>query len=173
MNFKNISIVASVASVFAMTLIAIPFAAKADIFNSNSNSSSQIIAQTQPLKRDKKAYFEKFAQELGLTDAQKSDLARIRNNTRTEIDRILTPEQRQQRQQRQATSQNRQGRRNGGFKALNLTEDQKANIRRVMQASKSDMEAVLTPEQKQKFEQLRQDKRNIRQQRQQSNGVNR
>jgi periplasmic protein CpxP/Spy len=162
MNPKNLSIVASL---FAFSLTVIPFAAKADVFTSHS----QIVAQSQPAKKDQKANFEKFAQELGLTDSQKSDFARIRTNTRTKIDAILTPEQRQQ---RQAASQNRQEGRNRGFKALNLSETQKTDIKQIMQASKAEMEALLTPEQKQKFEQLRQTRRDRRQQRQQSNGTN-
>ncbi len=164
MNSKNLSIVAGL---FAFSLTAIPFAAQADVFTSNLNS--QIVAQAQPGKKYKKANFEKFAQELGLTDAQKSDLARIRKETRSKIDGILTTEQLQQ---RQANSQNRQEGRNRGFKA-NLTDAQKADIKKIMQSSRADMEAVLTPEQKQKFEQLRQNRRDRRQERrQQSNNTN-
>ncbi|PAX51182.1 P pilus assembly/Cpx signaling pathway, periplasmic inhibitor/zinc-resistance associated protein [Brunnivagina elsteri] len=141
MNSRNLSIVASI---FAFSLTAIPFAAKADVFTSHSNldSNSQIVAQAQPEKKDRKANFEKFAQELGLTDDQKTKIAEIRANTRTEVDKILTPEQRQERQQRkaerQANPQNRQeGRRNRGFKA-NLTDAQKAEIKKIMQSSKGD-----------------------------------
>ncbi len=172
MNSKNLSIVAGL---FAFSLTAIPFAAKADIFTSYSNSqaNSQIVAQATSVKQGKKANFEKFAQELGLTDSQKARLAEIRNNTRTEIDKILTPEQRQQRQQRQANSQNRQEGRNRGSKA-NLTDAQKADIKKIMQSSRADMEAVLTPEQKVKFDQLRSERRDRKQERrQQSNNTNR
>jgi periplasmic protein CpxP/Spy len=170
MNSKNLSIVAGL---FAFSLTAIPFAAKADIFTSYSNSqaNSQIVAQAQPEKKDRKANFEKFAQELGLSDSQKSRITEIRNNTRTEIDKILTPEQRQERQQRQANSQNRQEGRNRGFKA-NLTDAQKADIKKIMQSSRVDMEAVLTPEQKEKFEQLRQNRRDRKQERRQQNNTN-
>jgi periplasmic protein CpxP/Spy len=169
MNSKNLSIVAGL---FAFSLTAIPFAAKADIFTSYSNS--QIVAQAQSGKKDRKANFEKFAQELGLSDKQKSDLAAIRKETRIKVDGILTSEQRQQRQQRQANPQNRQeGRINRGFKA-NLTDAQKADIKEIMQSSRADMEAVLTPEQKAKFEQLRSERRDRKQERrQQFNNKNR
>jgi periplasmic protein CpxP/Spy len=162
MNFKNLSIVASL---FAFSLTAIPFAAKADVFAPNSHS--QVVAQAQHVKKDRKANFERFTQELGLTDSQQSRLAEIRNNTRTKVDAILTPEQ------RQANLQKRQeGRKNREFRA-SLSDDQKTQIRQIMQSSKAEMEAVLTPEQKQKFEQLRQNRRDRHQQRQQSNGTNR
>ncbi|BAZ39959.1 hypothetical protein NIES4101_59160 [Calothrix sp. NIES-4101] len=157
MNTKNLSIVAGL---FAFSLSAIPFAANANVFTSRSDS--QIFAQAQPVKKNKKAYFEKFAQELGLTDSQKSQLAQIRQNTKAEIDKVLTPEQRQQ---RQAASQNREGRRNRKAQ-LNLSDAQKAQIKQIMQSSKAQMDEVLTPEQKQKLEQLRQNRGNRRQQRQ-------
>ena len=164
MNSRNLSIVASI---FAFSLTAIPFAAKADVFTSHSNldSNSQIVAQAQPGKKDRKANFEKFAQELGLSDSQKTRIAEIRANTRTEVDKILTPEQRQE---RQANPQNRQEGRNRGFKA-SLSDAQKAEIKKIMQSSRADMEAVLTPEQKAKFEQLRQNRKERRQERRQPN----
>ncbi|MEA5569842.1 P pilus assembly/Cpx signaling pathway, periplasmic inhibitor/zinc-resistance associated protein [Calothrix sp. UHCC 0171] len=159
MKTKNLSIVAGL---FAFSLSAIPFAANANVFNFRSRSDSQTVAQAQPVKKNKKAYSEKFAQELGLTDSQKSQLAQIRQNTKAEIDKVLTPEQRQQ---RQAAYQNREGRRNGKAK-LNLSDAQKAQIKQIMQSSKAQMDSVLTPEQKQKLEQLRQNRGNRRQQRQ-------
>jgi periplasmic protein CpxP/Spy len=140
------------AGIVALSLAAIPFAVNANTLT----SQSQVVAQAVEGKPNRG----KFAQELGLTDTQKADLSEIRKNTRAEILKVLTPEQRTQ---WEAAKQNRQARR-GGFKALNLSEDQKAQIKKIRQDSKADMEAVFTPEQKQKIEQMRQNRRSGRQQ---------
>ncbi|MBF2067630.1 MAG: P pilus assembly/Cpx signaling pathway, periplasmic inhibitor/zinc-resistance associated protein [Calothrix sp. C42_A2020_038] len=149
MKLRNLSILAGI---FTLSLTAIPFAVTA----SPLTSQSQIVAQAQPRKANRG----KFAQELGLTDAQKTRLAEIRQTTKTQIEQVLTPEQRAQ---WQAAKQNRQARR-GGFQSLNLTDDQKAQINRIRESSKTQMEAVFTPEQKQKMEQMRQGWRQRRQQ---------
>jgi periplasmic protein CpxP/Spy len=142
-----------IAGIVFLSVATNTFAANAQSFS----SQSQIIAQAQPAK---KARFEKFAQELGLTDEQQSQLTAIREKQRSEIDKILTPEQRQL---RQTAMQNRQGRR-AKFQALNLSDSQKNEIKKIMASSKQDMEAILTPEQKQKFEQIRSSRRERRQQ---------
>lgn len=140
------------AGIVALSITAIPFVAKANTLT----SQSQIVAQTTDAKPNRG----KFAQELGLTDTQKAQLTKIRQDTRAAIENVLTPEQRTQ---WQAAKQNRQARR-GGFKALNLSEDQRAQIKKIKETSKTQMEAVFTAEQKQKIQQMRQNGRERRQQ---------
>lgn len=110
---------------------------------------------------------------IDLSQRQRDQMARIRQDTQDRIQRILTPSQRQQlqslrqnRQQGATRAQGQRGRR-GIFSSLNLSDDQKRQLRDVMQDSKSRMEAVLTPQQR---EQMERNTQNRRARRQQSNG---
>ncbi len=87
--------------------------------------------------------------KLNLTAEQKSKLEQLRANTRTQIDTVFTPEQRQQAKLRQ---EQRQGM-GGKWKELNLTADQKAKLKEIRQSSKVQFEAILTPEQQQQAKQ--------------------
>ncbi len=122
---------------------------------------------------------------LNLTPEQQAQLKQIRESTRSQIDAVLTPEQKAQLQQMHANRQMKPGRGNGQangqgwgdrpnggkpglginhdadfqrgpFAALNLTADQRTRIQAIMQSSKQQMDAVLTPEQKAKLQQMRQ-----------------
>ncbi len=84
---------------------------------------------------------------LNLSADQKSRMKAIRETTRTQVDGVLTAEQRTQLQ-----AQKGQGR-GKGWKSLNLSADQKAKIKTIMEASRRDREAILTPAQ---LEQMRQ-----------------
>jgi Spy/CpxP family protein refolding chaperone len=99
-----------------------------------------------------------------LSAEQQAQMEQIRNETRTQIEAVLTPEQRQQ---WQAAMQNGQ-RRRGAMAALNLSEAQRSEIRQIMQSSKDRVTAVLTPEQRQQIEQRMQQWRQQRQQRNQT-----
>ncbi len=68
-----------------------------------------------------------------MTDAQKAQLSEICNNTRAEIEKVLTPKQRTQ---WETAKQNPQARRSG-FKALNLSSDQRAQIKKIRETSKA------------------------------------
>ncbi|MCU0570806.1 MAG: hypothetical protein MUF49_30085 [Oculatellaceae cyanobacterium Prado106] len=120
---------------------------------------------------------------LNLTEEQQTELQEIREDTRSQIDEVLTDEQRaqiqSQRESRQASrgdrgqrGENRQrggrGDRRAPFESLNLTEEQRAQIEEIRQASQEEMDAVLTDEQRQQVEQHRQDHQQ-RQQLRQSN----
>ncbi|WP_026733662.1 Spy/CpxP family protein refolding chaperone [Fischerella sp. PCC 9605] len=140
-----------IAGAAALSLTAIPFAVKAE----TTSSSSLILAQTTETPVREKGPF----QRLGLTDAQKNQMEEIRRNTRAEIDRILTPEQRQQ---LETARQNRQGKRQV-WRNLNLTEEQRTQMQQIMQSKRSQMEAVLTPEQKQQLQEFRDNMRSRRQ----------
>ncbi len=148
MKLKKLSLIAGAV---ALSLTAVPFAVQAQ-----TTSSPFLVAQVPQGKGS--------FQNLGLTDTQKAQIAEIRRNTKAKMDAVLTPQQREQlanaKKDRQA---NRQDRRN--FKAsLNLTEDQKAQMRQIMESQKSQIDAVLTPEQRQKLQEMRANKPSRRQQ---------
>ena len=103
---------------------------------------------------------------LNLSADQKAQLKQIRESTRSQIDAILTPAQKDQlaaaKQQRQ---QGQQGQKpHGARAALNLTADQKAKIKAIRQDAKQKMDAVLTAEQRQQLDQQRQQHQQNRQQ---------
>jgi periplasmic protein CpxP/Spy len=87
--------------------------------------------------------------KLNLTAEQKTKLEQLRANTRTQMDTVFTPEQRQQAKLRQD-----QRRAMGDkWQSLNLTADQKAKLKEIRQSSKAQFEAILTPEQQQQAKQ--------------------
>jgi periplasmic protein CpxP/Spy len=135
--------------------IALSFAATPLIVNAQANPNAPSPGEaSQPFKK---------MEGLNLTQEQKDKMKEIRENTRTQIQGILTAEQQQQ---FQAAMQSGQRQRRGQvFASLNLTEEQKTKIREVMQTSKQNMRAVLTPEQQQQLEQFRNNKRSRWQQR--------
>jgi periplasmic protein CpxP/Spy len=158
MQLQKLSLIAGA---FALSLTAMPFAVKAETI-----SSSPIqIAQT-PTQAPRKG--EGKFNRLGLTDAQKAQMAEIRRETKAQMEAILTP---QQREQLQTARQNRQGKRQV-WRNLNLTDAQRNQMRQIMQTQKSKMEAILTSEQRQRLEEFRQNRQNMRSRRQQMNNSN-
>jgi Spy/CpxP family protein refolding chaperone len=164
MKFKSLSLIASAV---ALTLTTTSFAVKAQ----TSSASPLLLAQAkeQSPRQGKKGAWS----ELGLTEAQQTRLRQIQQNTRTQIEGVLTQEQKDQlrtaaearRAQRQAGQPGqRQGRGGKGFAGLNLTEDQKSRIQAIKESSKQQMDAVLTPEQRTKLQQIRQSWQQRRQQ---------
>ncbi|MBW4622126.1 MAG: hypothetical protein KME17_22580 [Cyanosarcina radialis HA8281-LM2] len=107
---------------------------------------------------------------LNLTPDQQTRIQQIRQNTRTQIENILTAEQKAQLQRERENRGNSPAeggrkKRGWGFESLNLTAQQRAQIDAVKQSSKAQIEAVLTPQQRLQLEQRKQQ----RQQRQQGN----
>ncbi len=96
-----------------------------------------------------------FAQELGLSDAQKAQLKQIHESTRQQIDAVFTAEQKAQLQQARQQHQKPN---------LNLSDDQKAQIKAIRENAKSQMDAILTDQQKQQLQQLRQQRQQNHQQ---------
>jgi periplasmic protein CpxP/Spy len=92
----------------------------------------------------------KVWKELNLTDAQKQQLKTIRENSRQQIQSVLTEEQ-----LAKLASADRSGDRKEVMKSLNLTDTQKQQMRDIRKKSQEQMSAILTPEQRSKFEQLR------------------
>jgi Spy/CpxP family protein refolding chaperone len=84
-----------------------------------------------------------------LTQQQESQLAQIRRQIRTEIENILSTEQRNQ---FKATWQQGEGLRSA-IAAMNLTPEQKTQLREVFQSTRSRFANTLTPEQRQRLRQ--------------------
>lgn len=99
-------------------------------------------------------------ERLGLTEEQKAKMTEIRSNTRSQIEAVLTPAQKEQLQTAMQSGQKRRE----TMAALNLTPEQQNQMRQIRESAKSQFEAVLTPEQRQQLEQLHQNKRMNRQQ---------
>ncbi|HYX14083.1 MAG TPA: P pilus assembly/Cpx signaling pathway, periplasmic inhibitor/zinc-resistance associated protein [Nostoc sp.] len=161
MKLKALSLLAGA---IALTLTATSFAVNAQ----TASPSPVLLAQTP--QKEKGPW-----KELGLTDAQKTQIQAIKRDSRTKMEAVFTPEQKakleaakQARQaQRQAGQDQRQpGQRQGkrGYADLNLTEAQKTQIRQIRESEKQQIQAVLTPEQRQKIEQFRQNAPSRRQQ---------
>lgn len=170
MQLKSLSLLAG-AIALTFTAAATPFVVQAQ-----STSSSQFqIAQAQ-----RKGPWS----ALGLTQEQQARIRQIQSNARTQMEAVFTPEQKAKleaaRQQRQARRAQRQagetpqppqaGERRGKKMAdLNLTDDQKARLRAIREDSQKQMEAVLTPEQRTKLQELKASRRQRWQQRRQQN----
>lgn len=126
---------------------------------------------------------ERMAQKLNLSDSQKTQLKELRKATKAKIKAVLTPEQQakleaakaERKQQWQEYRKNGgtrpQGRRKGKrmlFKQLNITEEQRAEMKRIRQEAKAARDNILTADQKAQLEQLKQQRRAQRQQRRNS-----
>jgi len=160
MKLKALSLVAGA---IALTLTATSFAVEAQ----TASPSPVLLAQTP--QQPKGPW-----QELGVTDAQKTQIQAIRQTNRAKMEAVFTPEQKTKleaakqarRTQRQAgQEQAGQRSRKDKFADLNLTEAQKAQIRQIRESEKQQIQAVLTPEQQQKLAQFRESMKQRRQQR--------
>ncbi|MBK1988648.1 Spy/CpxP family protein refolding chaperone [Sphaerospermopsis aphanizomenoides BCCUSP55] len=157
MKSKTLSLIAAA---FALTLTATPFVAQAQQ-TSSSDQPGQELSEKGSWKN------------LGLTDAQKAEMQKIRRNSLTQMYKILTPEQKEQLKatMQERRNQGSQGEGKGkwkkdGFASLNLTEAQKNQMRSIKESSKQQIKAILTPAQRQKLQQMQQ---NVKSRRQQGN----
>jgi Spy/CpxP family protein refolding chaperone len=159
MNRKTLSFLAAA---FALTLTTTPFVAQAQ--------------PTSPKRQPRKEFAQKSPwQKLGLTDEQKAKMQEIRRNARAEMEKVLTAEQkeqlkaamqerRNQRSQGEGRMEGRgKGKKNNPFAALNLTEAQKTRMREIKESSKKQMEAVLTPAQREQLKQMQENWKSRRQ----------
>ncbi|MBO3463781.1 Spy/CpxP family protein refolding chaperone [Aetokthonos hydrillicola Thurmond2011] len=141
MKIKTLSLIAGV---FALTLTAAPFAAKA---NTTLNAPLQLAQATSPHH-----HRGRFFEQLGLSDAQKAQIKQIHQQTREQSKQVITPDQEQA---FKTAMQNRQGFK-AARQAMNLTEDQKSQLKQIWQSSREQINAVLTPDQQTKLQELRQ-----------------
>ena len=155
----KIKLMPMLAGAIVFGAIATPFA-----LNAQANPSAQpLLAQAQQ-------HQSKWSQ-LNLTEQQQQQMRQIREETRTQMQSILTPEQQQK---LQAAMQNGQGRNNQAWREVmaSLTDEQKAKKRELMQQQKSRFEGILSAQQKQQMEQMRQECQQKRQQQQQQQQAN-
>ena len=176
----KLKLIPVLAGAIALTLAAVPLASQIVQAQSNTGTPSQNAPRMKGMKGMR------GMNALNLTAEQKAQMQQIRQETKAQIEQVLTAEQRQQleaakaqwqaaRAERQAAraqgqpkperqAQTGQAReRKGPFANLNLSAEQKTRIQEIKQASRQRMEAVLTAEQRQKLNELKQ----ARQQRQQ------
>jgi periplasmic protein CpxP/Spy len=99
-------------------------------------------------------------ERLNLTQEQRTQIQAIKQETRSQIEGILTPEQRQQAQT--AWNNNGGDKPKNGLRNLNLSDEQRTQVREIMRSSKEKMEGVLTDEQKEQLRQMKQDGRSRR-----------
>ncbi|MEA5616305.1 P pilus assembly/Cpx signaling pathway, periplasmic inhibitor/zinc-resistance associated protein [Cronbergia sp. UHCC 0137] len=139
MKFKTLSLMAGA---IALTLTATPFAVQAQ---TNFSAPIQIAQGKNNLDK------------LELTDAQKTQIQEIQRNTKAEIEKILTSEQKAKlkAEKRKARRQRRKG--GDVFASLNLTETQKTQISQIKESAKQQINAVLTPAQREQMEELKEE----------------
>lgn len=122
-----------------------------------------LIAQTPPnQQRQLPPVRDSKYKGVELTEQQKAQMQTIREQTSSQIQAVLTPEQRQQFQAAMGSGQKRRS----AFADMNLSDQQKSQIREIMRSAKSQAEAVLTPQQRQQLQTIREQKRQQRQNRQ-------
>lgn len=139
----------------ALSLVAIPFAAKAQ----THTHAPLLLAQEQ-----KGPMHNGPMERLGLTDAQKSQIQEIHRKTRAEMEKVFTPEQLQTLKAARQNRQNGDNRRNV-MSSLNLTQNQKDQLRQIRESEKTQIDGILTPEQRQQMQQFRDNMRARYQQR--------
>ncbi|MCC5615105.1 P pilus assembly/Cpx signaling pathway, periplasmic inhibitor/zinc-resistance associated protein [Nostoc sp. CHAB 5836] len=162
MKLKALSLVAGAFTKCAPCALALTLTATSFAVNAQTASPSPVLlAQTPQKERGP-------WKDLGLTDAQKNQIQAIRRDSRTKFEAVLTPEQKTKleaiKQARQAQRQAGERLGKGGFADLNLTEAQKTQIRQIRESEKQQIQAVFTPEQRQKLDQFRQNAPSRRQQ---------
>ncbi len=102
-------------------------------------------------------------QGIQLSKPQRDKIEAIRTNARQQIEKIFTEQQRRQVKAGLEAGQSPQQ----VFSSVKFTPDQQKKIREVMQSSQAQIEAQLTPAQKQQLEQIRKQmvQRSLQQQR--------
>lgn len=143
MKLKSLSLLAGA---IALTVTAMPFAVQAQMTPSSSLQMAQMMGGR---RRGMKGAWER----LNLTDAQKAQMQTIRSNTRDKIAAVLTPEQKAKVED--AKQGGLEQMKKKVWADLNLTEQQKTQIRQIRESSKEQMLQVLTPEQRQQLEEMR------------------
>jgi len=113
-----------------------------------------VTAQAQPTQQQPGQAQKGVYKGIELTEQQKAQMKTIRQNTRTQIEGILTPDQRAQYQAAIGSGQKRRS----AYADMNLSQQQQSQIREIMQSSKTQMEAVLTSAQRQQLQTIREQK---------------
>ena len=92
-------------------------------------------------------------EQLNLTEEQSAQIESIKDDSRAEVQAVLTEEQR-------AALGDVEGReRWQAWRSLDLTDDQQEQIRAIKESSREEVQAVLTDEQRAQFQEMRQGRR--------------
>lgn len=86
-------------------------------------------------------------EQLNLTEAQSDQIESIRTETRSQMEAVLTPEQ------RETLAASDSPRR--GFRSLDLSDEQRSQIRDLKEGSREQINAILTEEQRQQLGEMR------------------
>jgi periplasmic protein CpxP/Spy len=138
MKLKKLSLIAAA---FALSLTATSSPVKAE----TTKASPLVVAQGQQ---------QAPGPRIQLSDAQKTEMEKIRLDTRSRIEKIFTAQQKKQLQAAIKAGQPPQQ----AFGSLKFTPEQQTRLRDIMQSSQQKVEAILTPEQKQQLVQMRQNR---------------
>lgn len=93
--------------------------------------------------------------ELDLSEAQQSQIDAIRANTRSEVEAVLTAEQRST----LAATLGEDGNFRHALREVDLSEDQRTEIRSIMEGTRDEIGEVLTDDQKEQLQQAMQNRR--------------
>lgn len=119
----------------------------------------------QPTEQNRMSHHRNF---LNLTSEQQTQMQQIHENERSQIENILTAEQKAQLEtarENQGTPRRGENRGMPGqrFASLNLTDEQRSQIESIRSTAREQMDAMLTSEQRQQMEQHRQQHQERRQ----------
>jgi periplasmic protein CpxP/Spy len=150
----KIKLMPLLANVVAVSVLAVPFAAKASTINHGQPLLAQGgQGQTQGNTRKHRGAWAK----LNLSETQKQQMRDLHKETREKIQAVFTDEQKAK--LKAAREQGRQGQNRQSRKdmmaSLNLTEEQKATLKSIRQEQKAKMDSILSKEQKAQLEQMR------------------
>lgn len=110
-----------------------------------------IAVVTTPLAVKAEPNYQGKRAAIELTQQQRTQMEQIYRNTRSQMEAILTPEQKQR---FQAALEQRQGT-GVAIAAMNLSPEQQTQLRNIMQSARTQKDAILTSQQKQQLQEWR------------------
>ena len=155
----NIKLMPILTGAVVLAAAATPFVEKAV----TATPMQPLLAQATKQERERR-----FS-NLNLTQEQREQIKKIHEETRQKIEAVLTPQQRERYtaalQSRRSEMQNGnrglnsssrgQGRPQNVLATLNLSKDQRSQIREIMESSRSQMNTILTDSQREQLQQNR------------------
>ncbi len=138
MNFKGLIAAIAVTCATATALTVQPVLAQ------SGTQSGSAPAATSPAQHQHRGNQPK----LNLTAEQKTQIEKIRAESRAKIAEVLTKEQKDQ-----LAAAKKQGNKRDAMRSLNLSDSQKTRMRAIEAETKQRINAILTPEQRQQMQQ--------------------
>ncbi|MEL6229158.1 MAG: Spy/CpxP family protein refolding chaperone [Cyanobacteria bacterium J06627_3] len=130
-------------------------AAAEDVFTAEQQAQLQAMAAERGERQKNRR--EELAEELNLTSQQQAELDAIKESAQTQIDAVLTSDQR-------AALEGKTGReRVQAMRNLDLSEDQRTQLQSIREESRAAADEVLTAEQLAQLEEMRENRGNRRQ----------